>query len=58
MTSTVKVTAHCYAKTKEVEVKLNGVTVATLQDGESQDFYVYDDREISVKEVLKAPQKG
>ena len=53
MTSTVKVTAHCHKETKEVQVHLNGTKVATLQDGEIQEFYVYDDREISVKEVLK-----
>lgn len=53
MTSTVRVTAHCHKLTKEVKVHLNQVEVATLQDGETQDFYVYDDREITVKEVLK-----
>ena len=53
MTSTVKVTAHC-SDDKHVEVSLNGETQAVIQNGESKDFYVYDDREISVKEVLKA----
>jgi len=52
MTSTVKVTAHC-ASTKEVRVTLNDELVATLQDTESSEFYVYDARVISVTEVNK-----
>lgn len=52
MTSTVKVSAHC-AHTKEVRVQLNGVPEATLQDGETRDFYVYDERVVTVQEVVK-----
>jgi hypothetical protein len=52
MTSRVSVSAHC-AKEKQVQVSINDKLEKVLQDGESQDFYVYDDREIKVKEVLK-----
>lgn len=45
-------TAHC-GSNKQVEVKLNGDTVKTLQDGESTELYIYDDREVSAKEVIK-----
>ena len=53
MTSIVVVTAHC-AKTKEVEVKITSnfdPELSKLQDGESAEYCVYDDREISVREV-------
>lgn len=58
MTTTVKIEAHV-SKEKEVRVKITaecGDTAGeefTLQDGESATRYVYDDREISVKEVVK-----
>lgn len=56
MTTTVKIQAHL-SKEKEVRVKItdNGDTVEefALQDGEDAERYVYDGREISVKEVLK-----
>lgn len=52
MTSSVKVTAHC-AASKEVQIHLNGVLHTTLQDTETAEVLVYDDREVSVKEVVK-----
>ena len=56
MTTNVKVTAHCDSNTQvAVEICTDGVPVAhlTLQDGESTEQYVYDDRVITVKEVPK-----
>ncbi len=55
MTSSVKITAHC-ASTKEVQITVT--TDATgevykLQDGQSVEFYVYDDRTVTVREVVK-----
>ena len=55
MTSTVKVTAHC-ASTKEVHVEIAGIKAIekyTLQDGESKEFYVYDNRIVVVNEFDK-----
>jgi hypothetical protein len=58
MTTTVKVQAHC-SSDKEVEVVIvNRVTGEVhekfiLQDGQSADRVVYDDREIKVAEKLK-----
>ena len=55
MTTNVVVTAHC-ADTKEVKVSISTEStgeVHTLQDGESGEYYAYDDREIVVKEVEK-----
>lgn len=59
MTTTVITQAHC-SSNKEVEVVIvNRVTGEVhekfvLQDGESANRVVYDDREIKVTEVLKA----
>lgn len=58
MTTTVIVKAHC-ANNKEVQVKITDIATGTevdsftLQDGEQADRVVYDDRELTVKEVLK-----
>ena len=55
MTTTVKVEAHLSSE-KEVRVSINTENtgeVYILQDGENGEYYVYDDREISVKEVVK-----
>lgn len=56
MTSTVKITAHC-SKDKEVQVKVtdkgNTVEEFAVQDGESAERHIYDDREVSAKEVVK-----
>ena len=56
MTSTVKITAHC-ASTKEVVISLdNGDYTAELhilQDGETKELYVYDERSITVRERVK-----
>ena len=53
MTSSVKVAAHC-GNEKQVEVKLSGETQRTLNDGESVELYIYDDREVSAREIPKA----
>lgn len=59
MTTAVKVQAHCSAE-KHVEVTIvNRVTGEVheqfvLQDGQSADRVVYDDREIKVVEVITA----
>lgn len=56
MTTIVRIGAHL-ASQKEVVIKVieggNIVEEFTLQDGESAERYVYDDREINVKEVVK-----
>ena len=56
MTTSVKVEARCGNDT-EVEVTVTDPNTDTerfvLQDGESAECYVYDDRVITVKEVKK-----
>lgn len=52
MTTTVTVAAHC-APNKEVHVLVSGKPHAVLQNGEKTDVYAYDDRVISISEVLK-----
>lgn len=55
MTTSVKVDAHC-STTEEVKITINSDNEAeeyTLQDGESGEYSVYDDKVISVKEVEK-----
>lgn len=56
MTTTVTIAAH-HSSNKEVQVKIsdhgNTVEQFALQDGETAERYVYDGREISVKEVEK-----
>lgn len=58
MTTTVIIKAHL-PSTKEVKILIseNGNTIEdfTLQDGETAERYVYDGREIVVKEVEKQP---
>lgn len=58
MTTTVIIKAHL-PSTKEVKILIseNGNTVEdfALQDGETAERYVYDGREIVVKEVEKQP---
>lgn len=67
MTTTVTVSAHCDADTTEVQVltQLGAEENASeegpvdiLQDGETMDFTVYDDRVIQVMEVQKQPDSG
>jgi len=59
MTTTVTINAHC-ASNKEVVVKIHDHLAAadvesfTLQDGEKADRVVYEGREISVMEAIKA----
>lgn len=55
MTSSVKVSAHCDTD-KEVVVTWLGASINStdkLQDGETKEYYVYDDIEVTVLEVLK-----
>ena len=57
MTTTVKIEAHC-SDNKEVSVNISEGTedsgrVFTLQNGEIAERYVYDERTISVREILK-----
>lgn len=56
MTTSVKVTACC-STDKEVIVSINSEQTGethTLQNGESEEYFVYDDREITAKEVMKS----
>lgn len=56
MTTSVKVSAYC-SDTKQVNIAVteNGSVIETkvLQDGESTDLAVYDNRTVTVLEVLK-----
>lgn len=56
MTTTVVIKAHC-ASTKQVQVKItdgeNLVDNFVVQDGETAERVVFDEREITVREVLK-----
>ena len=53
MTTEIVVRANC-GKEKEVKIKITGEKEIILQDGQIEEaLYVYDDREISVKEVEK-----
>lgn len=56
MTSKVTVEACC-DDNEEVKVLIKtpdaDTEQRTLQDGETADFYVYDDREIVVREIVK-----
>jgi hypothetical protein len=57
MTTTVQILAHL-ASTKEVKVTVHGtagtvIEEFSLQDGETAERYVYDDRQITVKEADK-----
>lgn len=57
MTTTVKIEAHCSAdKLVMVEVTIGGIPVASraLEDGQSTIEYAYDDRTISVREIVAA----
>ena len=58
MTTTVTVNAHCDPNATEVLVEFSDTpdSPVTLLDGESQDFYAYDDRVITVREVEKSSQ--
>jgi hypothetical protein len=59
MTTSVIVKACC-SSTKEVHVFVSSAHVCVLhcilQDGETEQVYAYDDREILVNEVLKQPK--
>ena len=56
MTSSLKITAHC-SSNKQVVVEIqntySGTETMFLQDGETVEKSIYDDRILSVKEVLK-----
>lgn len=56
MTTTVSIKAHCYSKTTEVLVEIvdgQKTEEIILQDGESAEYVVYDNRRIIVTEVAK-----
>lgn len=56
MTSKVTIEAHC-SSSKEVHISVAGGYTGenrVLQDGESTEFYVYDEREVNVREVEKS----
>ncbi len=58
MTTTVKIGAHLGDDHEVlVDVREGGriIETFTLQDGESADRYVYDDRTVTVREVAKLP---
>ena len=56
MTTTVIVQAHC-ASNKKVDITMKHESGAKenfdLEDGETQEFTVYDLKEVSVREVVK-----
>ena len=56
MTTKVTINAHC-ASTTQVEIIITNSEIdlerIVLQDGESTDVYVYDDRSIQVRESEK-----
>lgn len=58
MTTTVSITAHC-SPDKQVQVNISDkqskavLEEFTIQDSEFAERYVYDDREITISEVLK-----
>lgn len=53
MTTTVKVEAHCDANSTEVQVVQSDGATTVLQDGETHELHVHDDREVTVREVRK-----
>ena len=56
MTTHVKISAHC-ATTKKVQISIqNGDTGETiyLEDGESHELSVWDDKQVTVKEILSS----
>lgn len=62
MTTTVKIEAHCGSDTEvsvfledEDENMATGKVVAVLQDGETHELYVYDNRQVSIMERKKQP---
>lgn len=58
MTTIIKVEACC-GDDKEVEIKITGEETVISQNGEKRDaLYVYDDREITVKEIKKGGDGG
>lgn len=57
MTSSVKINAHC-ANNKEVHIEISGDPcgndgVKVIQDGESLELSVYDNKSVTIKEVIK-----
>jgi len=58
MTTTVKVSAHCDSNTTKVRViegdrDSDEKTESYLEDGQEQNFYVYDTKFLSVDEIPK-----
>jgi hypothetical protein len=57
MTTTVKVFAHCDPKTTQVKIATddpnNPQTAVYIEDGETHEAVVYDDRALTISEVPK-----
>ena len=58
MTTSIKLTAHCNPETTQVLVRRTNDTLMSveeilLEDGETFEYYVYDDKVVTVKEVKK-----
>ena len=53
MTTTIKVSAHCDKDTfVVVEIhNSDGKSTSLMQDGEEQQFYIYDTKKLTVQEV-------
>lgn len=54
MTTTVTVEAHCgIEKEVHIEIKENGDSTKILENGEKYVLHVYDNKSVTVKEILK-----
>ena len=54
MTTTVTVEAHCGSeKEVHIEIKENGDSTKVLQNGDKHVLHVYDNKSVTVTEVLK-----
>lgn len=57
VTTTIKIDAHC-ADDTQVEIQIatgspEGFERVVIQDGESHELHVYDEREVTIREVKK-----
>ena len=54
MTTTVTVEAHCgNEKEVHIEIKENGDSTKVLQNGDKHVLHVYDNKSVTVREILK-----
>ncbi|QDT94304.1 hypothetical protein [Gimesia algae] len=56
MTTTVTVEAHCDYNSTQVEIVLQDGTKTIIQDGQSHELHVHDDRSVTVREIDKVPE--